>query len=320
MSQPKRHHYLPESYLARFTREGTPQSVFWIYDIKLRKLRDQTPRNTGVQGYYNAVERPDGSRDFGLENALSTIESDMSVLLPKIECREPLNETDRATLATFSALQRLRVPEFEEEFNLAITAIMRMAGRVAFANEERAKIMIDQFERQTGKQLGLTPVEMIEEMHRADRPIETHRNDSLRTMVNLLPDTAKRLARMDWVFLHAPDDRAFVTTDSPFVLVEPDDLPKEPMLRQVGYGTRGTRKLFPLSSRTGLMMLDAGSRIEHHDATEANVRWFNEHVAGEAYRYVIGRDKELVKSLVRTFEKAERRLEFTWGGSKLKVS
>jgi len=106
-SHPKRHHYLPESYLKRFTR----QKALWVYDVETKQLRPQTPHDTGAIGYFNALEDKDGNRSFVIEEALSEIEGATVQVMQRIEAREKLSDEDRHTLAHFVALQMLRGPD-----------------------------------------------------------------------------------------------------------------------------------------------------------------------------------------------------------------
>ncbi len=320
MSNPKRHHYLPVSYLNRFTTEGTEQGKLWVYDIKQRQFRIQTPHNTGVQSYYNAVLQDDGTRNYEIEKSFSQIEGDARAVIHKIEEREQIDERDRGVLSLFVAAQNLRVPEFEDEVAKTIEGPLRMAGQMSFATLERAKDTLAKFEKDTGAPLGATAEQMMEYFQRDTYTLEFHRNESLRMMVNLMGDMAKHFARMDWMFFHAPKDRTFITTDSPFCVMQPTDWNDMPKWYGYGYGTLGTRKIMPLSAKICLIMFDPGTHTEHFDGTEAGVRAINLHLAAEAYRFVIARNEGLIRSLVRAVERAERRRGFKWGGSKLRVS
>jgi hypothetical protein len=320
MSIPKRHHYLPESYLTRFTRKRTDQGELWIYDIKKREFRRQTPRNTGVQGYYNAVENEDGTRDFGIEESFSRIESETATIINKIEAREPIDEKERGDLGLFVAAQMMRGPEFEEDVGKMMEGPLRIAAQMSFATPERARQSLEQFEKDTGKPLGASAEEMMEYLKRDDYQLKLHRNESLRVMANLVGDTAKRFIRMDWRFFHAPADRTFITTDNPFVVMAPDHWGKMPSWYGFGYGTSGTRKVMPLSDKVCLVMFDPGTAAEHGDLTEAGVREINTHLAVEAYRFVIAREEPLLRSLVRSVERNEKRCGSMWGGSKMKTS
>jgi len=51
MSKPKRHHYLPQFYLDKFSRSGS----LYIFDRELNEYREQTPTNTAVKSHYYAL-------------------------------------------------------------------------------------------------------------------------------------------------------------------------------------------------------------------------------------------------------------------------
>ena len=71
MSQPKRHPYLPQPYLCRFTRGGERERVFWVCDIEKRELRRQTSKNTAVQKHCYSRTLPDGSKDTGQKSGMT---------------------------------------------------------------------------------------------------------------------------------------------------------------------------------------------------------------------------------------------------------
>lgn len=266
------------------------------------------------------MEKEDDTRDFGIEESFSHIESETATVINKIEAREPIDEKDRGVLGLFVAAQMMRGPEFEEDVDKMMEGPLRLAAQMSFATPERARQSLEQFEKDTGKPLGASAEEMTEYLKRDDYQLKFHRNESLRVMANLVGDTAKRFVRMDWRFFHAPADRTFITTDSPFVVMAPDNWGDMPPWYGFGYGTLGTRKLMPLSDKVCLVMFDPGTAAEHGDLTEAGVRTINTHLATEAYRMVIAREEALLRSLVRLVERNEKRRGFKWGGSKVKTS
>jgi len=314
MPTPKRHHYLPVSYLCRFARERSERGALHVFDLVNRQPRVQTPKNTGVQGYYNAIEKQDGTRDFGIEQFFSRIESQVSPVIDRLEGGGTLTEEERGILGLFVACQKLRGPEFEEQPRQTMDQILRLSARLCFADADRAHESLAQFERDTGAPLGLSAEEMMAYIQRDDYQIRIHRNESLRLMTRLVGDMAKRFVRMDWQFLHTSRKCAFITTDNPVYVMPPVDWRNMPKWCGYGYGTPGTRKLFPLSDRLCLMMLDPGVRAEHASIGDEDVRTINLHLATEAYRLVIARDQHLLDSLVRAVSRAERRKGFKWGG------
>jgi hypothetical protein len=317
MGNPKRHHYVPESYLLGFTKERTEKGVLFVYDIEKQEIRPQLPKDTCVQGYYNAVELADGSRSFELESALATIEGRAVPVIQKIDTGEALSPQERDTLSIYIALQKRRVPDFESDVGQMTEKTMKAMLGIAFESEERAKQMLEEYEKDTGAPLGLSAKEMMEFIAKDKYRIETGRNESLRVMMNLAEGVAKRFMGMDWMFLHSPPGSAFVTSDNPFHIIPPSNLEEMPIWMSYGYATLGAKKLIPLSMSVGLVMGDPGDRIQHAAATKEIVRTFNLGIASDAYRFLIGHEENLVLSLAKNMEKAVKRRGFSWGGPKI---
>ena len=145
--QPKRHHYLPESYLRRFTREGEAGSLFWVYDIEKREIRPQTPHNTGCQRHYYCVTMPDGSRNADLETAFSRNETSVTSLMPKVERSELLSDAARSELAYFLALLKVRVPQFETECNQTHEFLTRRLIETMMGEESRIQDLMTRYEQ-----------------------------------------------------------------------------------------------------------------------------------------------------------------------------
>lgn len=107
---PKRHHYVPESYLSRFT---DPNGRLYVRDMARNQQRYQTPNEVMAIGrYYRQVWAPTGIDPNILENGLASgIENDIK---PVIDCliRSPEDLTDAyaTTLLVYIEIQRIRVP------------------------------------------------------------------------------------------------------------------------------------------------------------------------------------------------------------------
>src|ERR1700733_7565782 len=125
-NNPKRHHYLPESYLKRFTRD----KAFWVFDIQKKELRPQTPHDTGAIGYFNALEDKDGNRNFIIEEALSKIGGAIVGVMEKVDAREKLSEDDRHLLAHFVSLQMLRGPDFHDDMSKVNETLLKQFTKI----------------------------------------------------------------------------------------------------------------------------------------------------------------------------------------------
>lgn len=313
MGHPKRHHYLPESYLKRFTTERG----LWVYDIEKEELRPQTAHNTGTEGYFNAIEDQDGNRDFSVEEALSKVEDAFARLMPKIENREALVTSDREILAYFMALQMLRGPDFHDDVNRISDRMLRQFTQSIMFDPDRGEALWNQALSSTDGDTPVSFAEAREFVLNGEYSIQTLRNRTLELMIELAPALAEWFLKLDWVVLCAPAKKAFVTCDRPFSVVPPRA--RSSSFRGAGIATPGAVKIIPLSMSKCLLLGDPGGAFGYSDADQMAVRTTNLNICHGANRYVIGRDRELVGSLVKEVIRVHCATGTRWGGSRVTI-
>jgi hypothetical protein len=304
------------TYVALFN-DGTDGGLLWLCDIPTREIRGQKPLNTAVRGYYNAIEKKDGTRDFQIEKDLAVLEGQVVSIIDNVECRAPLTKSERQKLAFYVAVQKHRAPDFEEQVELTVEATMGRVGRMLYADHDKAKEVFARYERETGKTLGVPPRELSEMFANRQINVVVSRNASLRTMVNQAPQIADLLVQMQWAFLHAPDGTAFITSDQPFTLTAPPPEFRTPPFGSYGILNPGCRKLFPLSPKVCLVMFDRGHGAPHRQANSDEMNLINRTTAADAYRYLIGRDEAHVRKLAQIMDAT---FGPEWGGTKFKVN
>lgn len=291
MAKPKRHHHLPGSYLEGFCREG----MLWVFDSKQREYRQQQPINTAVRKHYYAVVDKDGNRRTDIESLLADIEGRATPVMRKLERSDAIDRDDKEHLSIYLAFMMLRGPSFEEMVNDAHRQIAQLIGDITFKNEDRAKIALDTFARETGKKVVVSAADMVK-FHQSRRyTIGVHRNASLRAMIDLSTKLADYFLRMNWVVIHAPERSGFVSTDSPVSILPPSN---RPHLMGTGIGTPSAVKIFPLSRRACLLMYDPGTLMLHRKVDRATVRKVNLKIVSSFHRVVIGADEAQLRSLV----------------------
>jgi hypothetical protein len=215
----------------------------------------------------------------------------------KLDNRERLSDDDRHVMALFVGFLYARVPEYEATVNLLHEGLLRHTLRFMYPNERVA-------EERYGKELenfGVTAKDIAEYVQGDRYGVVTHRNFSLRTMLDTAPHLAKLFTHMNWAVVHPESDKqAFVTTDSPVCLYPPRDYDPNGF-RGVGMTTKGALKVVPLSQQTCLVIAD----LDPHPstwvlkATRDQVRETNLNSVLKCQNYVIGRDEALVKNLVK---------------------
>lgn len=310
MAGAKRHHYLPVSYLKRFTDDGSDKGILHVYDIRKRECRGQTPLNTAVQGYYNAIEKKDGTRNLRFENDLAALENQLVPIIDNIDCGAPLTRIERKKLAFYVAVQIYRGPDFEDQVRSVVEPACRRIGKKLFANYDRAKEILARRNPATGEVLEVPP-KAISEMFASDAyNVEVSRNASLHMMERLAPEIADLIIEMNWAFLHISDGETFVTSDQPFSFTAP---PRQSRSSYPGILTPGCRKLFPLSAKVCLVIFDRGYGASHRSATAKEVELINWYVAANAFHYLIGRDEKTVRRLAQVMV---TKFDLRWGGAR----
>ena len=312
MAEAKRHHYLPVSYLKRFTNDGTDQGILRVYDIQKRECRGQTPLNTAVQRYYNATRKKDGTRDLRYEKDLSVLEGQLVSIIDNIESGAPLTRFERKKLAFYVAVQIHRGPDFEEQVRMVVEPMVRRVGKKLFGNHDRAKEILARRDPETGEVLEVPPKALSEMFEKDGYDVEVSRNASLHLMEHQSPQIADLIMGMEWAFLHAPDGETFVTSDQPFSFTT---FPPQSQTFSPGIVTPGCRKLFPLSARVCLVIFDRGYGAPHRPASARQVDLINWYIAANAFRYVIGPDARTVMRLAETMQ---TKFGPKWGGPRYK--
>lgn len=219
MSNPKRHHFVPEWYLKNFTDINS--GFMHLYDKKKITFRMQKPEQVMIiNNYYKQSWVPKGVDRNILEKTLSVIEHNAKEAFEKlIDNPKSITEEDSSFMLCYLEFQRIRVPK---QAKIAKELLKTTVTRLALNDEELSSYLV------SGK-------------------VEIKVNDSFRfdfmkiVIGNILP----YFSRMVWDIVSAPDGYSFVTSDNPVSFYNVKAAPPlEP-----GIALVGTIVLFPLSSK-----------------------------------------------------------------------
>ncbi|MDO8927109.1 MAG: DUF4238 domain-containing protein [Sideroxyarcus sp.] len=219
---PKSHHFVPESYLKRFTDSN---GYLHIRDTARNQTRYQIPKKImKIDAYYRQAWAPSGINPNILENGLASgIEDKIkSVIDCLIETPGNLTDEYAATLLVYMELQRIRVPR-----------------QAALAKDLMRETI-----------LRLAPADITTQINSSAFQLtmkDSARFDYMRMAIGSIHPW---LARMEWEIIEAEAGSSFITTDSPVSFYNSAcPPPAEP-----GVGLAGTIVFFPLSSRKLLLM------------------------------------------------------------------
>lgn len=219
---PKRHHYVPVSYLKRFR---SPEGILWRFDRVRQTIRRAAPKSIMYLENYNRQDHaPPGVDPNVLEIGLAR-EFEQKYLAPLdrlIHTPEGMYKEDVEIFASYLEIQRVRVPRQFEEM------------------------------KETWRREALMTAEAgtLEKVRRGAATITFHPVARINYMHDALDRIGGYFYQMKWCLLRAADGASFVTTDSPVTLFHPAvHLPHEPDISWAG-----TCVYFPVDRRHLLVM------------------------------------------------------------------
>jgi hypothetical protein len=298
MGTPKRHHYLPEFYLAGFTIDGQRSTSFTVFDRDRAQFRFQTPKNTAVTGYYYAVEdETTGEKSMHVEELLAEVETETEPVIKKLEARETPTDEEKECLALFCALLHTRVPQFDRAIQEMMDGGIKEVNRRFYSSVDDVKRHQEEWQQETQREPGLSPEEAFRMIQEGDYKVVEPRQNIIKLMLELSAQLAELFLTMDWAIGHAPPGMSLLLTDSPLLLIPPTAW--QPSDRPFGLATPGAHKMVPLSRTTAIFIGDTGAGFTHLQLTKGQVRQNNLALAARSERFVIGCDERLVKYVVR---------------------
>jgi Protein of unknown function (DUF4238) len=221
-NDPKKHHFIPRSYLARFTDTS---GFLHVFDRTSDQWRRQQPKEVmHIRDYYRQEWAPAGVDQNIFEKSLGEWLENTAKNAVDCLILAPSNLTEQyfAMFLVYLELQRLRVPR------QAKMAMVLMRDTI----------------------LRLAPPDIIADIHAGKFQLtmkKSARFDYMRMMVGQFHPW---FSRMEWEVIEAEKGSAFVTTDSPLSLYNAGCPPPA----EAGIALAGTRVLFPLDSRHLLVM------------------------------------------------------------------
>jgi hypothetical protein len=135
MSIPRKHHFVPESYLSRFTESGERTGDLWVFDRELKMIRKSDPGNSGYQRDFYRLDDGVAEDPFYFEKAFSELESGASQAINQILATKALpDKTGMEYLMSFVGLLAVRTPAFRKRFEAFRTRIAKISMDMACAN------------------------------------------------------------------------------------------------------------------------------------------------------------------------------------------
>ncbi|WP_432769906.1 MAG: DUF4238 domain-containing protein [Sphingopyxis sp.] len=289
-NEPKRHHFVPETYLEGFCDGG---GYLWVgrKDDPQNSLRLR-PKNVALRGYYYSQIRDDGTRDNRIEGYLSRIEGDWFNLRAKMTDWKKLTPEDCGKLWNYLAMQRVRVPAARD----AAEALLAHKGMLEFYKLDEAGELAPYPE-------GVPDIVQMTRM-------SINPQASIEAMGEMLRGFKALIGRIGFQIIHNETKQIFLTSDNPVAIFDPN-IPIKKMKPYVLSRRGGEIELvFPVDSKTLLWghskfhswhAAKGPRHIRLKDITQ--IRRFNRIAAKFAYEIVVARDGSH-SQLLRTYADA----------------
>lgn len=238
MSNPKRHHFVPESYLNGFVEDE--EGFLNIYSKSTGHWRRQKPKQVMVRNkYYHQDWVPDSIDKNILEKTLGAeVEpKGLGALKKLIEVHDSLDDDDMANILVYLEFQRIRVPRQADMAKaLAKTVITRQMMKMPEGREalKYGKVVIKDSFR-------------IEFMRTVQRSLTPY------------------FSRMIWEVIEVQAGFSFITSDSPVSFYNVDFLPPT----EPGAALYGTTVFFPINKHFLLVMQHPEYKSGQKEASEA---------------------------------------------------
>lgn len=297
MTKKKRHHYLARFYLNGFI-DPRNKPYIWIYEKGNPEIRKANSKDIAVKKYYYSFIKPDGDKDIQtLEDAFAQFEGVTAPIIKKITSELTLNDDDRHIFSLFLAYSIVKVPNFRESIEDTHSKFMKHLLHLTASHNRGLETIIQNYEKETGKKLGISPEKLRNWILDNQYEIETRPEFSL-AMLPIANELAPVFYNMNWCFIGATDEYKFPTCDNPLFFCDPTHDPRS--FYGVGLLAKNIEVSFPIS-KDWLWFGTWEGREEYIMGTNALVKEFTRRTVRSAQSYVFA--SESSQSLNRMVQK-----------------
>ena len=289
----RRHHVVPQGYLAGFTDDGTRAGVLTVFDRVSESVFPARPRNVATRRDFNRVDL-DGLPPDAVERALGDIEGKAISAIRRLQKRGGcLTDDELSDIVNLIALLVVRNPLSRRAMNAAreqeVRSILDMlASNRGLYEHHVAKAKSDGSIPDDAD----TPFEQAAKFIRSNQySVEVSSTESISLELGVFKSIFETLASRWWSLVIADRDAPdLVTCDHPVTVVFKDQSRRGP----IGYGLPGTEVSFPLGPRHALVGVLENPLRPQFTARPTEVAALNSRTVHHADRQVYARSPHAV--------------------------
>ena len=292
MTNPRRHHYLPQFYLAGFTSDGTKDG--WLYATAIATGKQWRCKPAGVAHSrdYFRVDAP-GQDPFVLERSFAQLEGEMATALRTIIETQtiPIGDTF-SLLMHLVALSLARVPVMRENTGRPMIQGAEMVLQMTLSSPEIYYSTLENMKKDGHDVSNFLSYEEMKQTANADHiTITPTQNWNVLSGLMMADISLERLPQRDWSLAvpKRPED-IFICSDNPVsVSWTVSGLERQPP----GLGLKNTMVFMPLSSHLGLIGL-FGPVNPKISIESSNVAMLNQLTFRQAMAQIYCRDESFL--------------------------
>ena len=289
----RRHHVVPQGYLAGFTDNGTPAGVLTVFDRVSESVFPAKPRNVATKRDFNRVDL-DGLPPDAVEQALGELEGKAICAIRRLQERGGcLRDEELSDIVNLMALLVARNPLSRRAMNAAREQTSRiilgmLASDRGMYEHHIAKAKSEGFIRDDAD----LPFEQAAAFIESDQyRVDVSTTESILGELRVFESVFEMLAARWWSLVIAdPEAPDLVTCDHPVTVVFKDQSRRGP----IGYGLPGTEVSFPLGPRHALVGVLENPLRPQFTARPTEVAALNSRTVHHADRQVYARSPHAV--------------------------
>lgn len=305
-----RHHTVQDKYLTQWRKTDTENQLN-IYSIAENKYFE---RGSSWRGFwredFNVLD--DKDQFYLPEDVTAVIDSKGIEAIRSIDCetQEQLDGEKRSALAFYVALQYIRTPRHREEMDKFIQAETRFFMREDVTSPKGFRLSKDEILKHRPKnkreEEALKKISAMSDEEIKKQAFEFIHSDDLKVRLTKAGHSkgilkierhAKGLFESQWLFLIAPKDTRFVTSDNPCFTVSPTKVMN-------GLLSPHVTVFFPLRPDLCISIKpNIESKTERFlKLNKKEVRDINRKTLANSYQCLVAKDREQLENLTTNFD------------------
>jgi len=252
--QPRKHHTVPQFYLAGFTKSDSEDGDLWVLDQERQKSWKSTPKQSAhIRDFHRIEAKPDGDPMI-YEKTFAVFESKWSpVVRQVIQRREIPDDESFSDLMMFVAFMAVRVPRIREIQSEFVDRVSKKELHATFSTEV-GRTSFRKFIEESGQVLSDTEFnEMVTYGLSGAFEVDFEQTWHVQQMGQSALYLEPILSQREWVLWIADDDAPdLICSDSPVVPTLASSVagPNTP-----GFATPNTVVSIPLNRRIALVSM-----------------------------------------------------------------